>query len=150
MALPVTRAFARYTELLEEFMRQRAAGPVSVERFKKFEDAMETCRQGMAPVEREMLDKMLQEQRVARRVAQNQVSFSVDTSKAPYTVPCPVCKAYALGACMSKRRERVESDDFPRLFPKEKFPADARVLEHPHPERQRSWEEHPQWRVRPM
>lgn len=144
MALPVTQAFKRYTELLEEFMRQKKQGPISLARFHQFEEAMGICKAGMAPIEREELDRKLEEQRVAIMTAENQVSFSVDTSQAPYTVPCPVCFAFALGTCMSKRREPTTA------YPGMKFPEDARVLPKPHPERQVHWEKNPQMRVRAM
>lgn len=69
-------------------------------------------------------------------------AFAIDTSKPPYEVPCPVCLAFALGPCMSKRRE--QSNEYPYM----KFPKDARVLPTPHPERQTHWEQNPLYRVR--
>lgn len=141
MALPATRAFTRYRELMDEYVRQNKIAPVPPAKFKQFEEALQTCRDGMAPQERIELDRVIEEARLARKMADNQVSFQVDTSQAPYTVPCPVCKAYALDTCHDKPRS---------MLPGIRWPEDARVLPKPHPERQRSWEEHPQWRVRAM
>jgi hypothetical protein len=64
-------------------------------------------------------------------------TFTVDTSRPPYEVPCPTCHAYALQAC----------HDEPRPVP-DPFPPSARVLEHPHTPRQVHWENHPEIRVK--
>lgn len=141
MALPATRAFARYRELMDEYVRQNKLAPVSASKFKQFEEALKICRDGMAPQERLELDKVIEEARVARKVADNQVSFQVDTSQAPYTVPCPVCKAYALDACRNKPRS---------MLPGIRWPEDARVLPEAHPERMTHWQKNPQMRVRAM
>jgi hypothetical protein len=136
-----TRAFRRYTELFEELSRRRKLGPITGELESRFNAAMQTCWDGMGPDEREEVETFVQKAAAEIKAAQNQVSFTVDTSKAPYTVPCPVCNAYALDACHSKPRSRI---------PGIRWPADARVLPSPHPERQTHWEKHPEWRVRAM
>lgn len=141
MALPATRALARYRELMDEYVRQNKIAPVSDSKFKQFEEALEICRNGMAPQERAEVDKVIEGARLARKVADNQVSFEVDTSQMPYTVPCPTCNAYALAACRDKPRSRL---------PGSKWPEDARILSEAHPARLQSWHEHPQWRVRAM
>lgn len=141
MALPATKALARYRELMDEYVRQNKISPVSASKFKQFEEALQICRDGMAPQERLEVDKVIEEARLARKVADNQVSFQVDTSQMPYTVPCPTCNAYALDACRNKARSRL---------PGIRWPEDARVLPEAHAARLQSWHEHPQWRVRAM
>lgn len=138
-----TRAFHRYTQLLEEFIRRKKLGPISEETHQRFEDAMTECERGMHPDERIMLEDKRDKMAAEIMVAQNAVPFTLDTSKPPYEVPCPKCGANALGPCKSKSKPE---DRYPGM----KFPADARILREPHPERQQSWDEHPLWRVRAM
>jgi hypothetical protein len=68
-------------------------------------------------------------------------AFTVDSSKPPYEVPCPICNAYALDACRNKPRSRI---------PGERWPPDAKILREAHPERRSHWEAHPEYRVRAM
>jgi hypothetical protein len=65
--------------------------------------------------------------------------FALDLSKAPYGVPCPECRAFAIAPCRTVRRSIV------RLPPGVKPP--GRVLKEPHVARWEHYEAHPEFRV---
>lgn len=68
--------------------------------------------------------------------------IAIDLSQAPYTVPCPMCLAFALEPCRESRRVRVDGRlRWPEVSPLRLVPHDAR---HQH------WEEHPEFRVVPI
>lgn len=68
-------------------------------------------------------------------------SFSVDISKPPYAVLCPICKASALAPCRDKPREPCAA------YPWSRFPPDAKVIREAHHERQQLYDRAPHMRV---
>ena len=72
----------------------------------------------------------------------------IDTSQAPYTVPCPTCLAFALEACRHERR-RDERQTVVGPVPGP-WPATSRMVKAPHAARHRHWAEHPEYRVTPL
>lgn len=75
-------------------------------------------------------------------------AFTVDSSLAPYNVPCPVCSAYALEACRDQERDRRPRHLRVSLgLPADPWPPGSRIERLPHPERQRHWDQNPGIRV---
>jgi len=139
-------AVKRFLELHERAFRLEQAGKLPLTKRREFEAAMEICRRGMLPQEIEMLEGLAAKARADVMMAVNAQPFTLDTSKPPYQVQCPVCYANALAPCMSRPGVKIPTS----LFGKLSFPKDARVLEHPHPQRQIFWEENPNKRSRAM
>jgi hypothetical protein len=69
----------------------------------------------------------------------------IDTSQAPYTVPCPTCLAFALEACRHERR-RDERQTVVGPIPGP-WPSTSRMVKAPHAARHRHWAERPEYRV---
>jgi hypothetical protein len=136
-----TSAFRQYVKLAEELLRRRKKGKVTDAVEQRFEEAIDKCRAGMSPQELAFLDTKAREV----MIRENAESFTLDTSKSPYGVMCPLCQAYALSPCMSKPREKFPGLKFPR------FPKGARVRRQPHAERQELYDDTPSHlRVRAM
>jgi len=65
----------------------------------------------------------------------------IDPTKPPHEVPCPLCLAFAGEPCRHMPRPR-RGRDLPGEWP---F---GSMMVAPHPERQKHWEAHPEYRVK--
>lgn len=74
---------------------------------------------------------------------------TIDLSQAPYTVPCPMCLAFALEPCRESRRVWVV-DGQSMAGGRLRWPEVSPLRLVPHDARQRHWEEHPEFRVTPI
>ena len=136
-------AFNRFVQLMKELQRRRAHGLLVGGMEERFETAMNQCRGGMTIAENEFIDMMAERARTARAGEPPPETFSIDASKPPYEVQCPVCHANAFALCRDKPKHWSRPG-------RGRFPKGAQILSEPHPARWEKWHTRPDLRSRAL
>lgn len=139
MAPRTSPAFDRYVQLMKELQRRRAEGTLMPSMVPRFADAMGKCRAGMTSAENDFIDIMEERARAAQHEEKPPETFTIDASKPPYEVQCPVCHANAFALCRNKPMARGR-----------RFPRGSQILPEPHPARWEKWHTRPDLRSRAM